>query len=95
MRLGTHRNGHIHAVAKTGRTFDQRMQHVIAVAGPGNRLAGDGTAMFFEGHQVGHDLAGMGVVCQRVDDRHGGMFGQFQKALVIGSADHDRVDITR
>ena len=49
--------------------------------------------MFLKGHQVGHDLAGMGVIGQTVDDRHGSIFGQFAQALVIGGADHDDVDI--
>jgi hypothetical protein len=34
--------------------------------------------MLLVGQDVGHDLAGMGIVGQRVDDRHGGVLGQFQ-----------------
>ena len=55
------------------------MQHVVAVAGPGEGLAGDRAAMLLEGHDVGHELAGMGVVGQPVDDRHGGVLGEFEQ----------------
>ena len=71
------------------------MQHIVAVAGPGDGLAVDRAAMLLEGHDVGHELAGMGVVGQPVDDRHGGVLGQFEQPLMRGGADHDRIDIAR
>jgi len=43
------------------------MQHIVAVAGPGDGLAGNRTAMLLEGHDIGHQLAGMGVVGQSID----------------------------
>ena len=95
MRLGAHWHGHVHFVAEPRRAFDERVQHVVAVTRPGDGLAFDRTAMLLEGHQVGHDLAGMGIVGQRVDNRHGGVLGHFPHAVVIGGADHDRIDIAR
>ena len=71
------------------------MQHVVAVAGPGEGLAGHRTAMLLEGHDVGHELAGMRVVGQPVDDRHGGVLGEFEQPRMVGGADHDGVDIAR
>ena len=59
------------------------------------RLALDRAAMLLEGHDIGHDLAGMGGVGQRVDDGHGGVLGKLQQARMIGGADHDRIDIAR
>src|ERR1700712_5461035 len=50
--LRTKGHCHIHAVAEAGGTFDQRMQHVVAVAGPGNGLALDRPAVLLEGHDV-------------------------------------------
>ena len=55
------------------------MQHVVAVAGPGEGLARHRTAMLLEGHDVGHELAGMGVVGQPVDDRYGRVLGEFEQ----------------
>ena len=71
------------------------MQHIVAVAGPGDGLAGNRTAMLLEGHDVGHQLAWMGVVGQPVDHRNGGVLGQLQQPLMRGGADHDRIDIAR
>jgi hypothetical protein len=51
--------------------------------------------MFLVGHDIGHDLAGMGAVRQPVDDRHGGVFGQFEQHVLLEGADHDEVDIAR
>ena len=55
------------------------MQHIVAVAGPGDGAAGDAAAMLLEGHHVGHQLAGMGLVGQAVDDRHRSVLGQLQQ----------------
>ena len=71
------------------------MQHVVAVADPGDGLACDRPAMLLEGHDVGHDLAGMGVVGQPVDHRDGGVLGQFEQPIMRGGADHDRIDVAR
>lgn len=88
-----HRDVQVEAEARGG--FQQRMQHVVAVAAPGEGLARHRPAMFLEGHYVGHELAGMGVVGQAVDDRDRRVLGQFEQPVVRGGADHDGVDIAR
>ena len=40
---------------------DPRGQHVVGVADPGDRLCRRSAAVLLEGHDVGHDLAGMRV----------------------------------
>jgi hypothetical protein len=49
-------------------------QHVVGVAGPGDALALDRALALLEGHDVGHDLAGMLALGQAVDHRDGGVF---------------------
>ncbi|MNX92789.1 hypothetical protein D3C86_1249420 [compost metagenome] len=95
MRFGTHRHRHCHAVTEAGRAFHEGMQDIIAVTRPGNGLAFDRAAMFLEGHDVSHDLAGMRVVSQGVYNWHGCVLGKLQQARMIRRADHDGVDITR
>ena len=41
-------------------------EDVVAVAAPGDLLARDRAAVFLEGENIGHDLAGMGAVRQPV-----------------------------
>ena len=51
--------------------------------------------MLLEGQHVGHDLARMRDLGQRVDHRNGGVLGQLQHLAVVEDADHDRVDEAR
>ena len=81
--------------AEAGRALEQGVQHVVAVAGPGEQPVPDAAAMLLERHDVGHDLAGMGVVRQAVDHRYRGVFGQLDQPVVLQRADHDRVDVAR
>ena len=53
------------------RGVDPRRQHVVVVAAPGDLAAADRAAMLLEGEDVGHHLAGMRLLGQAVDDRHG------------------------
>ncbi len=68
-------------------------KHVVAVAAPDHLLARNRAAMFLEGHDVGHDLTGMGAVGQPVDHRHGGVLGHLQQHFFLKGADHDEVDV--
>ncbi len=70
-------------------------EHIVAVAAPGHGGALDGAAMFLEGHHIRHHLGGMAPFGQPVDDRNGGVGGQFLHHLVIQKADHDGIDIAR
>ena len=56
---------------------------------------GDGSDALLESHQVGHDLAGMRIIGQPVDDRNGRVFRQFRHAGRIAGPDHDPIDIAR
>ena len=68
---------------------------IVAVAGPDHLAPADRAAMLFEGHDIGHDLAGMGAVGQPVDHRNRRMFGHLQKRRLLEGADHDHVHIAR
>ncbi len=70
-------------------------QDIVAVAGPGNAFALDATTMFFERHDIGHDLAGMRDLCQTIDDRNGGIFGQFIQGFMIQDTDHHAIHKAR
>ncbi len=54
--------------------MDPRRRHVVAVARPGDRLALDGALVLLVGHDIGHQLAGVGFVGEPVDHRHGRAF---------------------
>ena len=75
--------------------MDQRGQHIVAVADPGQGLAGDGSLMLLDGLDVGHDLAGMHEWSVRPLTIGGGVRGQLEQLLVRVGADHDRVDVAR
>ncbi len=48
--------------------------------------------MFFGGHEIGHGLAGVGVIGEAVDDGDGGVGGEVLEFLVFEDAGHDAVD---
>ena len=70
-------------------------EHVVGVAAPRHGAAADRAAMLLEGHDVGHDLAGMRAPRQAVDDRHGRGARELGHGVGIERADHDGVDIAR
>ena len=80
---------------ETRRGMDPARRDIVAVAAPGDALAGNGAALLLEGHHVRHQLAGVRAVRQPVDDRHFGIFGKLGQLVVIVGADHDRIDIAR
>ena len=81
--------------AELGGGVDEAGADIVAIPDPGEAGAPEGEAVFFERHQVGHDLAGVRAVRQAVDDRHAGGLGEgFDVGMVVG-ADHHGVDIAR
>ena len=87
--------GEAQGEAEARRRVNPRDRHVVAVAGPGDHAPGDGPQVLLEGHDVGHQLAGMGAVGQAVDDRHRGVFGKLEQLGVLGGADHHHIDVAR
>ena len=51
--------------------------------------------MLLERHHIRHDLAGMRLFGQAIDDRYRCIGRQLVEAVVIENADHDRIDIAR
>ena len=49
--------------------------------------------MFFEGQNIGHDLAGVCAVCQTIDHRYSRKLGHFKQRLFLKRTDHDHIDI--
>ena len=68
---------------------------VVAVAYPSDDLACDGAAMLLEGHDVGHELAGVAHVGEAVDDGDRGVGGEFVQAGHVVGPEHDGVDVAR
>jgi hypothetical protein len=91
--LGRRRQPQREAEARGG--LDEALRNVVAVAGPGDDLAGDRAAMLLESHHVGHDLAGMRDIGQAVDDGHRRVLGQLADLTDVVGAQHDRVDVAR
>ena len=69
------------------------MRDIIAITCPGHHLPGNRAAMFLKGHDIGHQLAGMGYIREAIDDRHRRMFRQFADFLHIIGAQHDGIHI--
>ena len=69
---------------------------VVGVAEPSDGRAVDRPLLLLEGHDVGHDLAGMRQVGEPVDHRHGGVRGKLEQlARASRCAEHDRIDVAR
>ena len=68
---------------------------VVAGAGPRHDAVLDGTAMLLEGHDVGHQLTGMGAVGETVDHGHLGVRRELEQGVVAAGADEDGVDEAR
>ena len=95
VRRDLRRTGDAQFEAEAHGRVDPRRAHVVARTRPHHRLAGDRSAMLLEGHNVGHQLAGMRLVGEPVDDGNRRRFRQLDQALMPLRAQHDRVDITR
>jgi hypothetical protein len=46
---------------------------------------------FSDGQHIRHNLAGVVVVCQPVDDRHGGILGKLNEVIVAKQPRHDDI----
>jgi hypothetical protein len=90
-QFGRARDGELEVEADGG--VNERRDDVVAVAGPGQPLAPDRALDLLEGHDVGHDLAGMRAVGETIDHRHGGMCRQLEELLVGVGANHDEIDV--
>ena len=71
------------------------MGHIISVSNPSDdqfreTLLGE---ILQTCHQIRQDLAGMGQVCQRIDDGYSRIASQFDHLLVIVGPDHNPIDI--
>ena len=51
--------------------------------------------MFFEGQDIGHDLAGVGPVGKPVDHGHVRILGHFGQNGFVKGPDHDHIHIAR
>ena len=68
---------------------DEAVCHAAAVADKAELPARKAAPALPNGHQVGQNLAGMGVIRQAVDHRHTGQLGKlFQIALAVGAPHH-------
>lgn len=67
--------------------------HVVAVAdvGEGFSVEAAGAEVFFDGEEIGHGLAGVGVIGEAVDDGDGGELGEALEFIVLEDAGHDGV----
>ena len=71
------RRGDAEFQAELGAGDHQRAGDVVAVADVGEGESGEFAEVFLGGHQVGHGLAGVGVIGEAVDDGDGGVAGEF------------------
>ena len=84
-------DGHAHF----GRSFDQRVGHVVAVSDVGQLYAVQGALLLPDGEQIGERLARMAHIRQSVDDWNRRLSRPlFDRGVVIGS-DHEPVQIAR
>ena len=83
----------LHAHGQAAR--DERIRHIVAVAHIAELQAFERALVFAHGHQVGEHLAGVRIVGKPVDDGNGAELGEIFHFLLLVSADHDAVQITR
>ena len=87
--------GDVEPEAEPRRSVHPGGSDIIGVPDPGNCAAFDRALQLLEGHDIGHDLAGMGAAGEPVDHGHARMRGQFGQSFLWPGAEHDRVDVAR
>jgi hypothetical protein len=91
-RLGPLRAAHADAHPRDGAAVEERVRHVVeGVADVGQRQTLELPLALPHRHEVGQDLAGMRVVRQRVDDRHGRVARQRLDRLVLVQTRDDAI----
>ena len=78
--------------AQNLRGFQPRVAHVVGVADPRHLLPLDGTAVFFKGHDVRHDLHGVVFIRKTVDDGHLAVFCKCFQTILSERTNHDEVN---
>ena len=81
--------------AEACRSVHPRCGDIIGVADPGDGAALDRPFPLLEGHDVGHDLTGMGTRGEAVDHGNCGVVGEFDQRRMRARAQHDGVHIAR
>ena len=82
---------HMHGKAQQIGRLQPGVGHVVAIAHPGDDLAGDAATVLDEGEDVGQDLAGVKFVGQAVDHRHARILGKALDLVLAKGADHDQI----
>jgi hypothetical protein len=83
-----------HGEARRGAAEQQRVGHVVRpVAQVDQRAAGEVAEALADREQVGEDLAGVELVGERVDHRHGGACGHLLDARLVARAPDDGIDV--
>jgi len=76
-------------------TIHQRVRHIVkAVAQVGQFQSGNVTLFFFNGLEVSKDLAGMAVIGQGINDRHGWKFSHFEQVFMFEQTRHHHIHKT-
>ena len=86
-------DGEIHPRGGEGEA--QAPGHVVAIPDVSQRQAVQAALVFVNGQQIGHCLAGMFPIGQRIDHWHGGIPGQVLQVLVSKYPGNDAVDVPR
>ena len=92
LELVTRGGGDAESYAEAGAGDHQGAGDVVAIADVGEGEAGEFAEVFVNGHEVGHGLAGVGVIGEAVDDGDFGVGGEVFEFLVFEDTGHDGVD---
>jgi hypothetical protein len=85
------RRRHMHLEVEDLGSLQPGVADVVRIADPRHRLALNRAALFDEGKDVGHDLAGVVFVGQAVDHRHARVGSEALDDFLFEGADHDDV----